>query len=362
MANTVPFSSRSSKATLLAAGVCALAAAGAWTGAAAQTVRGIHDLPSVTLVQPKPEQASPAPTAVAALTVQEARQPEVLRQAAHSFVEAHAAATAKINQIPRWHDPICTRLVGLPPDQTAKVENRIASVAKSVGVRVMKPGCTPNIEIEFTDQPQQFLDQIAAEGEPLLGYHYPAELERLKTVTHPVQAWYATATSGGGGGNAGLAFAGGGGNGTPSVGAVGGLQLHMEDLDAPDEPTPTGCADSRMSACLTSKFANVLIVADSQAVAGKDLGTMGDYIAMLALSQPRSLDDCKALVSIMDLFAKACAGRDAPDGLTPADASYLTALYGSDPEAKLSSARDDIAGRMAKILIRANAKARPAPG
>jgi hypothetical protein len=136
------------------------------------------------------------------------------------------------------------------------------------------------------------------------------------------------------------------------------VTLERETLDNPDSPSPTGCGDSHFSSCLKSMFRNVFMVADSKAMEGKDLGLVADYLVMLALSQPRSLDGCNALTSVIDRFAKSpCPGRDPPDGLTPADAAYLTALYASDPEGKKSAEQGDIAGRMAKILIPASVAA-----
>ncbi len=62
---------------------------------------------------------------------------------------------------------------------------------------------------------------------------------------------------------------------------------------------------------------------------------------------------------MVDVLAKsACPGRDPPDGLTPSDAAYLTALYSADLEAKKTGEQDDISARMAKILIKAHAEAR----
>jgi hypothetical protein len=139
---------------------------------------------------------------------------------------------------------------------------------------------------------------------------------------------------------------------------MAGVTLERETLDNPDSPSPTGCGDSHFSSCLKSMFRNVFMVADSKAMEGKDLGLVADYLVMLALSQPRSLDGCNALTSVIDRFAKSpCPGRDPPDGLTPADAAYLTALYASDPEGKKSAEQGDIAGRMAKILIPASVAA-----
>jgi hypothetical protein len=79
-----------------------------------------------------------------------------------------------------------------------------------------------------------------------------------------------------------------------------------------------------------SSIMNVLIVADANKVAGQEIGPITDYIAMLALSEPRSLDDCNTLPSILDLMSDGCNGREKPKGLTDSDIAYLKGLYVAD--------------------------------
>jgi hypothetical protein len=313
--------------------------------------------------QPAPTPAAKdAPsTTVAPVTVTAAAKPKVIEKQSHSFVQSYAAApNPEIDQISRWHDPVCVQVEGLVPQQAAVIKARIESVAKAVGLPPARPGCIANIEIVFSDQPQAVMDGVAKRHESLLGYHARLETNRLKTVTHPIQAWYQTATRGEGpnGGLVGAILKDSDGNGIPPN-QMAGVTLERETLDGPDSIPPTGCGDSHFSSCLKSLFKNVFIVADSKAMQGKDLGLVADDMVMLALSQPRSLDGCNAMSSVIDVFAKsACPGRDPPDGLTPADAAYLTALYASDPEGKKTAAQDDIARRMAKMLVPAGAVAR----
>ncbi len=299
---------------------------------------------SAALAQPAAPTAS---TTVAGVTVQAAAPPKpatVLKET-RSFVQTYAAPTAKIGQFARWHEPICVLVLGLQPAPAAQVAARVEDVAKAVGLQVKKPGCTPNIQIVFTTQPQRVLDSFAEHREQALGFHYPSDLKALKAVTRPVQAWYMTATAGGGGPVAGLVF---------SANGPIPAQTRTEVIDEPDNPPPTGCGDSHFSICLKSVFKNVLVVADMGRLEGKDLGLMTDYLALLALSQPRSLDGCAAFASVVDVLAPAaCPGRDPPDGLTPADAAYLTSLYSADLEATQSGETTDIAGQMASILTKA---------
>jgi hypothetical protein len=298
---------------------------------------------------------------VAPVTVQGTAAPAVVNKQASRFVQSHAAAAnPEINQIGRWHEAVCVHVTGLIPAQAADVAARIADVANSVGLKVLMPGCKSNVEIVFTDQPQRLLDTVP---DQYLGFHYQTNARKVRTVTHPIQAWYATATVGAGGAT-GLAFGGGDGKQSDpanpaetvaNYGQIQGVQLSLETVDSPNNTAPVGCADApHFTACLRSMFRNVLIVVDTHAIVGKDLGPVTDYLTMLALSQPKSLDGCNDLASVVDMFAKSdCPGRGRPDGLTPGDAAYLTALYASDPEAKMPLAQGDIAGRMAKILINA---------
>jgi hypothetical protein len=286
-------------------------------------------------------------TTVSPVTVQAAPTPKAIEEQTHTFVQNYAASpNPEIDQIGRWHDPVCVEVVGLPQaDQAAVIKARIENVAKAVGLPAARAGCRANIEIVFTDQPQRMMDIVAQRRQQVLGYSHRHETNRLKAVTHPIQAWYITATRGEGAENAPLIF--------------GGLeqytQRYLNVIDDPDTPPPTACGDSRFTACLKSAFSNVFIVADSKALEGKETGLMADYMVMLALSQPRSLDGCNALQSVIDLLSKSvCPGRDPPNGLTPADAAYLTALYSADLEAKKAGEQSDIAGRMAKILFPAN--------
>ena len=302
------------------------------------------------LAQPAPSGA--APTTVAPVTVQAAAKPKVVEKQTSRFVQGYAAAqNPEIGQIGRWRDPVCVEVVGLPrPDQAAMIKARIESVARALGVPAPRAGCTANVEVVFSEQPQQIMDIVADRHEFLLGYYHRHDHDRLKLVTHPIQAWYVTATRATSAKAAALAL-----NGLAQY-----AQFRSRVIDDPQNAPPVGCADSRLTtSCLEGEFDNVFIVADSKALEGKDVGLVADDMVMLALSQPRSLNGCNALASVIDVFAKPpCAGRDPPDGLTPADAAYLTSLYATDLQAKKAGEQSDITRRMSDILIKANAAAR----
>jgi hypothetical protein len=290
---------------------------------------------------------------VAPITVQAAAKPKVIEKQTHDFVGAFAqSASPELDQIGRWREPVCVKVLGLTEDQNALVKTRIEDVAKAVNQHVGRSGCSANIEIVFTDQPQAMMDAVSKRAENLLGYYHRHDHDKLKKVSRPVQAWYVTATLGGGGDIAGAMF----NQGTGTI----PVQQHREVIDDPENPAPVSCGiNPHFTGCLQSEFKNVFVVADTKALAGKDAGLLSDYLVMLTLAQPSSLDGCNILPSVLDALSKAgCPGRDVPDGLTSADASYLTSLYEADLEDKKMSEVGDIAGRMAKILNTAAAQKR----
>jgi hypothetical protein len=309
-------------------------------------------LPLGALAQPAPtsEPDKSPTTPVAPVTVEGAAPPKLIEKQAHDFVESYAAPTFVIDHIARWHAAVCVQVAGLVPAQAGRVQARVEEVAQGVGLKVMKPGCRSNIQIVFTDKPQAQIDAEAKHNDQILGFHYRDDTNAAKSVTRPIQAWYETATRGDRGGRANVEamFA-------PCVDGAGQKPrecIHpstpLETVDTPDNPPALGHP--------SSVFENVFVVADSRALQGRDLAPLIDYLAMLALSQPRSLDGCNVLPSVIDLLAKtACPGRDVPVGLTAADTAYLAALYGSDPEGQLFAEQADISGRMAKILVKAEA-------
>jgi len=342
----------------------ALAAGAAWllaTPALAQ-----HEPPKVQMKPPPSADAKPAPTRVAPLTV-EAAQPAELKRQTYNFVQMYSATSEKLDQLTRWTDPVCVTVQGLPPDAGAEVKARVEEVAKALNLRVKPDGCGPNIQIMFTDQPQKLMDRVANEHELFLGYWHHTDRNKLKTVTRPIQSWYVTGTSGSGGNMEGLATAnietyaamgaptGAASPITPLANGVAGRKPHGFQMDDEDSyQGSTGCGDkAAFTACLTSEFQHVLVVVDTNKVADYSPGLIADYVAMLAMSRPKSLSGCNVLPSVIDLFSERCPGQSGQDGLTRADVAYLTALYKVNLESRKSGQMTEIAGRMADMLIKA---------
>lgn len=216
-----------------------------------------------------------------------------------AFVDAHAKYSPKIDQITRWVTPVCPEVRNLPAGYGDFITKRIKAIAANVGAPTKEP-CKLNIEIIFSADPQAILDKIAASDQRLLGYHFVHDTKQAATVTQPIQAWYVTSTS-------------------------NSLRTYIDD---PYKGTPSGTLGTRFSRGLYSVFNHILIIANTDKVAGYPIGPVADYIAMLALSQAEVPDNCNDLDSILDYMSANCAQR--PKSLTVADKTYLEGLYHMD--------------------------------
>jgi hypothetical protein len=238
-------------------------------------------------------------------------------------------------------EQICPAVAGLKPELIRFVVQRLKTIAAKVGAPVNPhASCRTNVEIVFTPAPQALLDNVRKNQEDYLGYHAnAAQAARLARVTHAVQAWYATGT----------------------IDSNGSVQADLKRRGMPfcmDEPEcrivtdvpPSAVTGSRLNNGLHSGFLNVIIVANRGKLLDQEIGAVADYISVLALSQPGSLDDCAALPSILNLLASGCAGGTAPIEISAADENYLRGLYRMTPDALLTAQRGEIAYQMKQTM------------
>jgi hypothetical protein len=223
---------------------------------------------------------------------------ETLHDIVPNFVDAHGKPSPKIGQLTRWVTPVCPEVRNLPAGFGNFITARIKAIAASVGAPT-RESCKLNIEIIFTSDPQAIASKIAEKDPRLLGYHFVHDTVRAATVTEPIQAWYVTSSS-----NA--------------------LETYIDD---PYHGTPSG-APGRFSHGLYSVFNHVLVLVNTDKVAGYPIGPVADYIAMLSLSQARTPDNCAELASILDYLSPNCPEK--PESLTVADKAYLEGLYSMD--------------------------------
>jgi hypothetical protein len=271
------------------------------------------------LVMPSLALAEIARSSTESVTVTGTRSREVLQ----GFVGSLAAPARMTGKMVRWELGICPLTVGLRPAATKFVTKRVREVAALAGAPVnANASCRPNIEILFSAHPQILLDNIREKHPDFLGYHNSGQLDRLATVTRPIQAWYLTATQ-----------------------DLAGQSIIDSAKHGPFRFVTTG---SRTIDGLRSTFYHVLIVIDPEKVTDYEIGSLTDYIAMLALTQPLSLDTCQVLPSIVNLLAAGCDNK--ADALTGNDTAYLKGLYRMNGGLTLGTQKDQIAYRMEQDL------------
>jgi len=252
------------------------------------------------------------------------------REAISSFVDAAATPTHMTGKVARWEEPVCPMMMGQAPNVSAFVTERVAAVAAAVGAPVSSnKSCTANIQIVFTTAPQALLDDVREHAADYIGYASSTSvLKQMATLTHPIQAWYAT-------GVRDLR-----GRYTIDSGRDRGASGPANSGDV----TGTLLTDGQHSA-----IHHVLIVVDLAQQQGKDIVPLSDYIAVLALAQIGSPDNCRPLPSITNMLAPACERKTA--SITANDLAYLQGLYGMDANRlHLVNQKNDIADRMAQAL------------
>ncbi len=264
------------------------------------------------------------------------------------FVEGMTVPTRVTGKVARWKNGICPIVVGLPPEAAKLLVQKIRTLAAEVGAPVnASDPCPGNIEVIFTAQPQALLDNIRIMHPVLLGYYdNSAQADRLATSARPIQSWYSTATvdargnpivDGGrkGGVHLSISLPPSGMPGPPDI-----VELYMPDA------TVTNVTGGRLGDGVSSALNNVMIVADTGKLLGRDAGNVGDYIAMLALAQIVPPETCLPLPSILNLLAPGCSG----DTLTSADTAYLRALYKITTTTTLAGQRREIQYQMKQAL------------
>jgi hypothetical protein len=280
-----------------------------------------QDLPGVTVTAPRP----PTPE-------------ELAGEAVPNFVMSHVTPSTVIGQLTRWRTGICPVTRGLSAAMNAFVTARILAVAAAVGApHQTAASCKNNIDILFTLEPQQLLDALIKKDSRLLGFHYPQQEKKLATVDRPIQGWYVTSTRN----YAGLEIID---DALPFSLMDGSVAMQGKIMNA--GKVPPGIPGSRLTDLRTSQVVLALIVVDARKVEGMTIGSIADYLAMLALSQARSADTCSQLPSIMDLMASRCENDRKPDQMTAGDLAFLRALYSANMETVIEIESSSIENQM----------------
>jgi hypothetical protein len=249
-------------------------------------------------------------------------------KAVSAFVESHTVAT-HLGRIARWDDPICPGIAGLPANFSKFILQRVRTVATAAGAKVDPEGCKTNISIIFTTTPQALLDTLRAKDAAILGYFdNSSQADKLAKVNHAIQAWYVTKT----------------------VDLRGKWTVDSHDLRSTGNYDARSSNGTRVGDGLSSAFYSITVVADPSKLGDHEIGALADNIAMLALSQPSTLDECSVLPSIENLALTGCTAGMALEAMSPNDSAFLYGLYHVKPGASLGGQEESIAFGMKEKL------------
>ncbi|MHB1207924.1 MAG: hypothetical protein ACYCZX_20330, partial [Rhodospirillaceae bacterium] len=235
-----------------------------------------------------------------------------------------ATMPSPIGQVSRWKVAVCPKTTGMRPAYTDFVTKRIRAIGREIGAPVNpNESCRPNLQIIFTEHPQEMLDTIRTKIPELLGYHYAPQAKELATVKNPIQGWYATGSRDRNG------------------------QLMVDDPYGFNTATVEG---SLLRTGLRSEFVGVTVVVDLVVVENQEIGAITDHVAMLAFAQAKAFERCREVPSITNMLLD-CDPELKAVALTPYDRAYLKALYAiNDRDTARHLLNGDIAFMMKRFL------------
>jgi hypothetical protein len=262
----------------------------------------------------------------------------------YQFIVHHATVhyvnTGTAGNLARWRggqQSICPLTVGLTPAYNNFVTARLRALAAYVGAPVQSdPQCKANVQILFTTDPQAGMDGVFKWATVYFRNRYSGGMRNLIAYRsdHAIQGWYLTTS----GGSVVL-------NTDPAL-------LHLSLLPVWPQITQNYLGRAHMGSRLGGEsgsgigIGTVILIVDTSKVAGSTIGTIADYLAMLALSVTQSPDHCDPLPSILDLMSSNCSTREAPVAMTAADLAFLKALYYRNTGLGPSLSRDEIQDNM----------------
>jgi hypothetical protein len=284
-------------------------------------------MPAAQSAQSEPHVNAGASPEISDVTVTAPTPPTDQQLAGNSLYEfiAHHATTHSGNSttdrnLARWRggmQSICPLTEGLDPGYDAFVTARLRAIAAYVGAPVQSNAqCKSNVQILFTNNPQEKMDSVMkwATGVAFYGRYARAggDLVAFKS-DHAIQGWYLTTRGGGIVVNTDVVLV--------------GLNVLPIWPQITQNYIGTGTTGTHLGGTGGSGIGIVILVVDTAKVVGYTIGTIADYLAMLTLSVAQSPDHCDPLPSILDLMSSSCGTREMPTAITAGDLAFLKALY-----------------------------------
>jgi hypothetical protein len=262
------------------------------------------------------------------------KAPEQVRREASDYVRQLGVAMGE-TPAARWADPICPRAIGLDETKSALVVERVRSVAQSVGAKVAKDKCQPNLLVVFTDDAPGVVQAITRKVPLEVSGDERAQLEKGDA---PIRWWYNSELRGRDGRAAGESMPWNVLRVTSTSPGGGEFSGAMPSNDRSKSLTMPG--NSIVSTQVMRAISHATIVVDVKRATGKPLSSIVDYAALVGLAEVRL--GASAPSSILGLFG---TGRNHGE-LTMTDLAFLKGLYAMHMDRRAEQHRRVLIGKI----------------
>ncbi len=279
----------------------------------------------------------------------EAKTDAQIRDEAHSFVRAVAAAPGSSDQLGRWNQPICPKVIGATPTEETLVIERIRTVAAEAGVRLAKrKSCAPNILVAFTHDPSGVTREVLTRRSHAARAVPVSARADLIDGAYPVRWWYDLKVEGRSGevpigDNPALLGALVTAAGSPGVG--GGGQIAQSEHQAGNV---YDYSSSLIGTKSRQSIGAATIIIDVNKVRGQSDDALASFVAMVALAPLKLPPRPLPTPTITNLFH---ASKDARAlDLSEWDRAYIAALYQTAPNRAAKVQRASMTARIARTM------------
>jgi hypothetical protein len=272
---------------------------------------------------------SPPPVAEQEVVVTGQRTEEAVR----AFVGQIAVAVRGADQLARWDGKICPGMSGMKAAYARPVLDRLATHAYRVGLDVGEPGCKPNILILVTPRPDEAAKDAVENNRDVLGWHAQRGqltqgrdgLREFMDSDAPVRWWHVSRITNSDGSSVG----------DSSTGDAQNVRVYTA---------------GRVRKPTRQEFGGVFIIVDANRIGGLPLGSLADYLSMVALAQLDPGTDTTPYPTILNIFNGVVGGQPDVAAMSTWDLTYLRGLYGTHADLDADSQRSDIANQMNRAL------------
>lgn len=248
---------------------------------------------------------------------------------ARTFV-GRIAAPPRGRGLGRWRK-ICPGVVNLDRAVAQPIADQIAFRADQIGIEVDGPGCEANIVVVFTTEPAAVTGAMidanprvfrtGAGGTDRGG----AALDDFLASEHPVRWWSLSVPVDSETGQRAVRVPGDQTGMVVDAALAAVLGCMPDDCAIGAAPRIRMTSSSRINGQIVDHLYKSIVIVDIAAVDGLNAAQMGDYLAMVTLSQVDPEARTDAFDTVLNLFVNPAEVA----GLTAWDMSYLQALYSS---------------------------------